>query len=213
MVYRTFPFRLHQMIEEASTDEVESTIISWTPSGESFKIHDRDAFSDRILPKHLPNQNKYKSFKRQLQYYGFVNFGSQHYGHPSFRRGQKSLLSQIEHKAFNKSKNKRRNSSSSSDPLKQDKSELLEKHFGAKAIPGFVSLQNQLCLEAKLTDLDQSMVSLSRQYQQLAHAEALRSLAIAQHQMATLQSGNAPLSLSQLAFQQRLAQYQAFSKY
>eukprot|EP00980_Cylindrotheca_fusiformis_P014690 scaffold4001_cov94-Cylindrotheca_fusiformis.AAC.8 len=104
MVYRTFPFRLHQILEEASNTEEESRVISWSPSGDSFKIHDVDAFETTILPKYLPKQNKYKSFKRQLQYYGFTNFGFNHYGHPSFLRDQKSLLCQIEHRAFKKNK-------------------------------------------------------------------------------------------------------------
>lgn len=104
MVYRTFPFRLHHILEEASKHEDESCCISWLPCGKSFKIHDLDGFKEKILPKYLPKQNKYKSFKRQLQYYGFTNYGANQYGHKSFQRDQKSLLCQIEHRAFKKSK-------------------------------------------------------------------------------------------------------------
>ena len=104
MVYRTFPFRLHHILEEASKHEDESCSISWLPCGKSFKIHDLDGFKEKILPKYLPKQSKYKSFKRQLQYYGFTNYGANQYGHNSFQRDQKSLLCQIEHRAFKKSK-------------------------------------------------------------------------------------------------------------
>lgn len=104
MVYRTFPFRLHHILDEVSKDEQDAFIISWTPSGDTFKIHDLDGFKTEILPKYLPKQNKYKSFKRQLQYYGFTNYGANHYGHPSFLRGQKNLICQIEHRAFKKPK-------------------------------------------------------------------------------------------------------------
>jgi hypothetical protein len=105
MVYRTFPFRLYQILEKVSeSDDGESCHISWTPCGTSFKIHDLERFKAKILTKYFPKQSKYKSFKRQLQYYGFVNFGSNHYGHVSFRRDQKSLLFQIEHRALKKTK-------------------------------------------------------------------------------------------------------------
>lgn len=102
MVYRTFPFRLYTILEDSSSDEEECSVISWMPDGKNFKIHDLEAFKLRILPKYLPKQSKYKSFKRQLQYYGFTNHGSNMYGHPSFMRDEKSLLSQIEHRAFKK---------------------------------------------------------------------------------------------------------------
>lgn len=115
MVYQTFPFRLHHVLEEVSKDEEDASIISWTPEGATFKIHDLGGFKNAILPKYFPKQSKFKSFKRQLQYYGFDNFGDNHYGHSRFLRGHKHLICKIEHRAFKKHKNLDASSTSSSE--------------------------------------------------------------------------------------------------
>ncbi|CAJ1959500.1 unnamed protein product [Cylindrotheca closterium] len=97
---RTFPFRLHAILEHiCDTQDVdaEGSIVSWTPTGKSFRIHNLGAFKKCVLPKYFPKQSKYKSFLRQLQYYGFINYGFGHFGHPFFLRQNKALLSQIKH--------------------------------------------------------------------------------------------------------------------
>lgn len=100
MALGTFPFRLHGMLDQINDTNVdcEGSIVSWMPFGTSFKIHNPEAFESRIIPKYFPNQGKYKSFRRQLQYYGFFNHGRGHFSHPLFLRKQKGLLSKMKHK-------------------------------------------------------------------------------------------------------------------
>jgi len=86
-----FPFRLHNMLDDAERTG-HSHIVSWSPGGESFKIH---------LPKQLINvvqqyfrQSKLTSFLRQLQWYDFkrttrgIDQGV--VSHPMFLRGRRS---------------------------------------------------------------------------------------------------------------------------
>ncbi|CAJ1939273.1 unnamed protein product [Cylindrotheca closterium] len=100
MSQSTFPYRLHQVLAtESKTGQPDSSsVISWTPSGNSFRIHDQNAFETEILPKYFPKQSKYGSFRRQLQYYGFTTLGLNHFGHPLFIRDQEEQLIHIKHK-------------------------------------------------------------------------------------------------------------------
>ena len=65
----TFPVKLHQMLE-AVTDSVMSRYVSWDPNGRSFTITDPKGFTSQIMGTFF-NQTKYKSFQRQLNFYGF----------------------------------------------------------------------------------------------------------------------------------------------
>jgi hypothetical protein len=227
MVYRTFPFRLYHILEEVSKDIAESCFISWTPSGKTFKIHDLDGFKDTILPKYLPKQSKYKSFKRQLQYYGFTNYGSNHYGHPSFLRVQKSLICQIEHRAFKKSKNRTSSPSSTSPAIASRKSLVSGASVTAaftgilpphNSLPGLFSLPSPSALSSYAsiqpsTEVDPTVAgkmflsqpqSLTQEFQQLAQrAQVLRALAAEQ----TLQ-GNLTHSMTKLEWLRALKQIQ-----
>lgn len=200
MVYRTFPFRLHHILEEASKNEDESCYISWLPCGKSFKIHDLDGFKEKILPKYLPKQSKYKSFKRQLQYYGFTNFGANQYGHNSFLRDQKSLLCQIEHRAFKKSKgitsdtidhNQERSMPSSSSSLSSSTSEQQETVAPGGVLPRKVPDALDQLRTALLPSSVQSpqvtpeMLLLAHEYRQMTErAQMIQALMLGQ----TLQS-------------------------
>ena len=61
-----FPRALHNILEDASTE----SIISWCPHGRAFKIHDKNAFVNEIMPRHF-SQSKFTSFQRQLNIYSF----------------------------------------------------------------------------------------------------------------------------------------------
>ena len=99
MTFSTFPYRLHHILEKISKKSSDkSSIISWSPTGRTFRIHDRDAFKTYILPKYFPKQSQYKSFRRQLQYYGFYTLGRNHFGHLLFARHQEHLLVNMKHK-------------------------------------------------------------------------------------------------------------------
>ncbi|KAL3935633.1 MAG: hypothetical protein SGBAC_008889, partial [Bacillariaceae sp.] len=92
-----FPYKLHELLERVEEDEELRSIISWLPDGNTFKIHSQEAFEQRLLKKYFPRQSQVKSFKRQLQYYDFDNFGEGIFRHRCFVRGQRNLCGQILH--------------------------------------------------------------------------------------------------------------------
>ncbi|CAJ1959520.1 unnamed protein product [Cylindrotheca closterium] len=94
----SFPYKLHQLLTDIEDNEELSSIISWLPSGVGFRIHKPVVFETFLLTKYFPRQSKLKSFKRQVQYYGFDNLGRGSYSHPSFVRGKRSLCGKIIHK-------------------------------------------------------------------------------------------------------------------
>lgn len=98
-----------------STPENES-FISWTESGESFRIRDVSEFSKHVLPRNFKHAN-FSSFVRQLNKYDFHkikspstsrsedsgasaggNAGFWEFRHPRFRRGEPERLSLIRRK-------------------------------------------------------------------------------------------------------------------
>lgn len=95
-----FPIKLYTMLEHV--DEVEqelSDVVSWLPHGRSFKVHNPKKFAAIVLPRFF-HQNKYASFQRQLNLYGFSRItrkgadrGS--YYHEYFLRGKKFLCNNI----------------------------------------------------------------------------------------------------------------------
>lgn len=64
-----FPVKLHHMLEAISGSEL-SQYASWDPEGRSFFIAYPKEFTHQIMG-HFFNQTKYKSFQRQLNFYGF----------------------------------------------------------------------------------------------------------------------------------------------
>jgi hypothetical protein len=83
-----FPFQLHQLLREAERTGFQH-IISWSPCGTMFKVHDPDAFAKFIMPNCF-RHSRYKSFLRQLSMYKFqrVTNGPSRgaYSHTFFRR-------------------------------------------------------------------------------------------------------------------------------
>ena len=63
----TFPHKLHYIIQNPDFKD----IISWMPSGRSWKMIDREEFTKRVLPLFFRHQ-KFASFKRQLSGWEFV---------------------------------------------------------------------------------------------------------------------------------------------
>lgn len=64
-----FPFKMYDLLEDAETYGFEDAV-SWTCNGTAFKIHNRRSFEKQIMPRYFPNMNSYKSFRRQLNFYG-----------------------------------------------------------------------------------------------------------------------------------------------
>lgn len=95
-----FPWRLHRMLEEADMNGNEfANIASWLPDGIHFKIHDSDAFMAQVVPLYF-KQKSYKSFQRQLHFYGFQRmFKGPNQGgfyHPKFIKGDRQLTHEID---------------------------------------------------------------------------------------------------------------------
>ncbi|CAJ1937580.1 unnamed protein product [Cylindrotheca closterium] len=94
----TFPVKLHQMLEAVSDSSEMSHYASWDPDGRSFTIADPKEFTDKIM-SHFFNQTKYKSFQRQLNFYGFYRTCRGKirgvYSHPLFQRNQPALCNHM----------------------------------------------------------------------------------------------------------------------
>ena len=94
--YVMFPRNLHDLLDNSDNLGYQKTI-SWMADGKSFRIHEPWNM-DHII-KTFFNQNKFKSFLRQLQNYGFSRvLRGRDRGvckHPLFIRGQRDLSEQM----------------------------------------------------------------------------------------------------------------------
>ena len=81
------------------SDDQHKEIISWLNHGKAFRIHDRRAFEQQILPTHFRKSSQFKSFQRKLSRWGFLKVPNGEdagaYYHASFQRGDYRSLSQI----------------------------------------------------------------------------------------------------------------------
>jgi hypothetical protein len=71
-----FPYKLHYLLEHASPLTSLDRVISWTPCGTAFTVHDIYAFVTIVMPIYFPGMASYKSFRRQLNLYGMTQRGS-----------------------------------------------------------------------------------------------------------------------------------------
>lgn len=96
-VPQQFPRRLYKMLQFESGSQSRN-IISWSESGEAFRIADVSIFSSVILPLYF-RTSKFSSFQRNLNLYGFSKIrrgpDTDMYAHPAFLRGKPELLSQL----------------------------------------------------------------------------------------------------------------------
>ena len=94
---QSFPYKLYHMMQDVEYHGKED-IVCWNPDGRSFIVQDPKKFVSEILPGHF-KQTKYKSFQRQLNFYGFLRIttgrlqGS--YQHPCFVKGDLELCKEI----------------------------------------------------------------------------------------------------------------------
>lgn len=110
-----FAWKLYEMLETVHKNKVDTDIVSWVDDGKAFKVHDLKRFVNEIVPTYF-KQSKYKSFQRQLYFYGFTREASSgkeghtpgSYRHPRFVRGQKTWCLSMAPK-----KSKKRSSSKS----------------------------------------------------------------------------------------------------
>ncbi|KAL3931851.1 MAG: hypothetical protein SGBAC_011120 [Bacillariaceae sp.] len=100
-----FPVKLYRMLMDLA-EKGQEDIVSWGPGGASFLVHDHHRLVTEALPAYF-NQTKYKSFQRQLNFYGFARIldgpleGS--YSHPMFLRGQEQMCRNISRKEHHQS--------------------------------------------------------------------------------------------------------------
>ncbi|KAL3934494.1 MAG: hypothetical protein SGBAC_009806, partial [Bacillariaceae sp.] len=111
-----FVWKVYEMLEgvENSGDE---HLVSWVENGRAFRVHYLDGFLEKVIPQYF-NQTKYKSFQRQLNFYGFTRINSGPscgaYFHPQFIKGDKTRCLSIRPRS---SKNRK---SKSSKPTAND---------------------------------------------------------------------------------------------
>ena len=59
-----FPVKLHRMLDWAGTAEM-SHIVSWSSHGRMFRVSDKDAFMEKVLPRFFKS-TIFRSFTRQV---------------------------------------------------------------------------------------------------------------------------------------------------
>jgi hypothetical protein len=69
---KTFPEKLHVLLTLAETDNNLHSIISFSPHGRAFLVHNIKRFCDETAPLHFQRLGQWKSFTRQLNLYGFI---------------------------------------------------------------------------------------------------------------------------------------------
>lgn len=67
---RQFPGKLHQILEDAETEGFED-IISWSPTGLAFRIHDKARFANDLMEKYWTTSN-WKSMQVRVRMAGWL---------------------------------------------------------------------------------------------------------------------------------------------
>jgi len=117
-------------LEASSNDPQISNVIAWLPCGTAFSISDQLAFSHTVLPVHFASMHSFKSFRRQLNLYGFKKQYNRQsgkrevtgaYGHPLFLRGRIDLAMKISRAPSTSKKTKKRSQQASQGMMKLQK--------------------------------------------------------------------------------------------
>jgi hypothetical protein len=104
-ITKTFPIKLYSMLQEIEEEASHSDIIRWNAKGNCFLIRKPQAFTKYLLPNYF-RTNKFSSFQRQLNAYGFTRFN--HYAcgqdvyvyrHKIFHRDHAERLTLIRRKS------------------------------------------------------------------------------------------------------------------
>ncbi|KAG7338483.1 HSF-type DNA-binding protein [Nitzschia inconspicua] len=70
-----FPWKLHDLLDDADKIDSINRIIRWNEDGVSFSIHDETKFSNEIMTEYFEEKD-WDSFTRSLSNWGFVRFTS-----------------------------------------------------------------------------------------------------------------------------------------
>jgi hypothetical protein len=104
-----FAWKLHSMLEDVEKSGIEH-VVSWVDSGRAFKVHNLDEFVEKIIPFYF-RQSKWKSFQRQLYFYGYTRTQSGAYQHPKFVKRCKTLSLSMKPKKIRHSQVKKQDAS------------------------------------------------------------------------------------------------------
>jgi len=69
-----FPWKVHELLGDAEA-EGYTDIVSWMPGNVAFRVHKQKLFTKHIMPRYF-KQTKYRSFRRQLNLWGFERLES-----------------------------------------------------------------------------------------------------------------------------------------
>jgi len=161
-------------------DTCDPKIASWTPDGEMFVVKDPDVFASTIIPQYF-DHNKFSSFARQLNFYGFRKMQAKPirnsdfnvdtakhvtFYNEKFKRGRCDLLREIQ-------RSTRGGGSNSNQDHAREVADLKKK---------------VVTLESKITDMNQNMEERMRRLEldMLGRMEQMM-LAMQQHQQTQLQ--------------------------
>lgn len=98
-----FPRKVYRMLDDSENNPAHREIVSWVEEGMAFKVHNKKAFVEQILPIYF-DMSQYASFRRQLNMYSFERKHTAVYSNPFFARGCPDLLEKITRKAGTNSK-------------------------------------------------------------------------------------------------------------
>merc|ERR1719316_473934 len=157
-------------------------IAAWTADGDMFVVKDPDEFAAQIIPQYF-DHNKFSSFARQLNFYGFRKMQSKPirnsdfdantakhvtFYNENFKRGRHDLLKKIQRSTRGGGSNNSQDTQREIQQLK-DKVSTME-----KTIQELNAQQEERMRRLELDMLgrmEQMMLAMQQQQQQHAHAQ------------------------------------------
>ena len=101
----TFPSKLYRLLHEVEANG-QDEIVSFTPSGRAFAIHNPTSFMDEIAPRYFKTRS-FSSFKRQLYLYSFCRVVEGNivdaFAHEDFVRDQPARLVNVKRQSSRRS--------------------------------------------------------------------------------------------------------------
>lgn len=144
----SFPSTVHRMLTEIEDMAIKDSsmaylqkIISWQKHGMAFKIHDKNKFTNIVMPIYF-SRLKYSSFIRQTNLFGFKRINSEGadkgcYFHESFVRDMPEMAATIDKNKKNKKQNEMANELEFQNILSRSQSAPLvgQQSFYQKQLP------------------------------------------------------------------------------
>lgn len=169
--------KTYKMIESSPPE-----IAAWTADGDMFVVKDPDEFASQIIPQYF-DHNKFSSFARQLNFYGFRKMQSKPirnsdfdantakhvtFYNENFKRGRHDLLKKIQ-------RSTRGGGSNAGQDQQREIQQLKEKVAGLeKTIQDLNAQQEERMRRLELDMLgrmEQMMLAMQQQQQQNQHAQ------------------------------------------